>query len=256
VTTGPRVLPVLHGAGACCTRLVDLGVRLGATTILERVNLHVHCGELTAIIGPNGSGKTTLLRAITGEVPHTGELTFLPTAGRRRQRPRVGYVPQSVAIDRTAPVTVLDLFAAALGRRPVWLGCSAGVRAEALRALERAGAAELLERRLGHLSRGQLQRVLLALALTPVPELLLLDEPLEGIDPAGTARFAEIISGLRRVLDLSILLVSHDLAAAARIADRMVFVGGRTVLCDGPPAEVLRQAAVREAFGLGAGPAP
>ena len=83
--------------------------------------------------------------------------------------------------------------------------------------------------------------MLLALALTPVPELLLLDEPLAGMDRAGTARFYEIVSGLRRVLDLSVLLVSHDLPAAAAIADRMVFLHQRTILCEGAPADVLRQ---------------
>lgn len=241
----------IHGEQGCCTRLSDLGVRLGSHTALERVNLHVHCGELTAIVGPNGSGKTTLLRAIMGEIAHTGELSFVAVAsGRKPGRPRIGYVPQRMDIDRTAPLTVLDLFASARTRWPIWLGCPPRVRAEAVDALARVGAAEFLNASLGHLSCGQFQRVLLALALTPVPELLLLDEPLAGMDRAGTARFYEIVSGLRRVLDLSILLVSHDLPAAAAIADRMVFLHQRTILCEGAPADVLREPVVRETFGL------
>ena len=241
----------IHAERACCTRLTDLGVRLGSFTALERVNLHVHCGELTAIVGPNGSGKTTLLRAIMGEIAHTGELSYVAAAaGRASRRPRIGYVPQRMEIDKTAPLTVLDLFAAARTRWPIWLGCPPRVRTEAREALASVGAEEFLEESLGHLSCGQFQRVLLALALTPAPELLLLDEPLAGMDRAGTARFYEIVSGLRRVLDLSVLLVSHDLPAAAAIADRMVFLHQRTILCEGAPADVLRQPVVRETFGL------
>ncbi len=243
--------PERNGGHFCCTRLLDLGVRLGGTTILEGINLHVHCGELTAIIGPNGAGKTTLLRAILGETRHSGQLIFRPSASPDQpQRPRLGYVPQRLEFDRGAPLTVLDLFAVARGGLPVWLGASARTRLEARAALDHVGGAGLLNRRLGHLSCGQLQRVLLALALTPMPQLLLLDEPLAGLDRAGTAQFYEIVSGLRHSLDLSILLVSHDLQAAAAIADRMVFIHERTIRAEGPPAAVLSQPLVRDCFGL------
>jgi len=249
-----------HMERACCTRLVDVGVRLGAYLALERVNLHVHCGELTAIIGPNGAGKTTLLRAIMGEVAHTGEMKFLSATGpAQRQRPRIGYVPQRIEIDNSAPLTVLDLFAAAGTSWPLWLRYPRRIRAEAHEALACVGAGELMERRLGNLSCGQLQRVLLALALKPVPGLLLLDEPLAGLDHVGTAQFYEIVSGLRRFMDLSILMVSHDLSAAAAIADRMVFINNRSLLFEGTPAEVLEQPEVRKTFGLdlqASGPGP
>ena len=240
-----------HKDQVCCTRLVDVGVRLGNYHALEQVNLHVHCGELTAIIGPNGAGKTTLLRAIMGELSHTGELIFQSaTDSAARKRPRIGYVPQRIEIDASAPLTVLDLFAAAGTRWPLWLWYPKRIREEAGKALACVGAEDLLERRLGDLSCGQLQRVLLALALNPVPELLLLDEPLAGLDHAGTAQFYEIVSGLRRFMDLSILLVSHDLNAAASIADRMVFINKKSLLYDGTPVEVLNQPEVRKAFGL------
>ena len=240
-----------HKDQVCCTRLVDVGVHLGNYHALEQVNLHVHCGELTAIIGPNGAGKTTLLRAIMGELSHTGELIFQSaTDSADRKRPRIGYVPQRIEIDASAPLTVLDLFAAAGTRWPLWLCYPKRIREEAGKALACVGAEDLLERRLGNLSCGQLQRVLLALALNPVPELLLLDEPLAGLDHAGTAQFYEIVSGLRRFMDLSILLVSHDLNAAASIADRMVFINKRSLLYDGTPVEVLNQPEVRKAFGL------
>ncbi|MDD2365926.1 MAG: metal ABC transporter ATP-binding protein [Desulfuromonadaceae bacterium] len=241
----------LHEERACCTRLIDVGVRFEGKTALQQVNLHVHCGELTAIVGPNGAGKTTLLRAIMGEISHSGELLFQPAGDSDQQkRPQIGYVPQRIEIDKSAPLTVLDLFAATGTRWPLWLWYPKKIRDEAYEALNLVGGAELIERNLGRLSCGQLQRVLLALALKPVPQLLLLDEPLAGLDHAGTAQFYEIVSGLRRYLDLSILLVSHDLNAAASIADRMVFINDKTLLFDGTPAEVLKQEDVRLAFGL------
>jgi zinc transport system ATP-binding protein len=250
----------IHGAAStfpagtvcagCCTQLVDFGVRLGGTQVLQHINLHVHCGELTAIIGPNGAGKTTLLRAMLGEIPHTGELRFAPAgAGRTVLVPRVGYVPQRLDFDPASPVSVTDLFAAASASLPVWLGSRAMTRRLARAALDRVGVADLAEARLGHLSCGQLQRVLLALALEPLPDLLLLDEPVSGVDQAGTAVFYEIVGNLRHQFDLSVILISHDLAEVAQHADRLVFLQ-RTVLADGPPAQVLADPTVRRTFNL------
>jgi zinc transport system ATP-binding protein len=238
-----------RSCGACCTKLVDFGVRLGRTPVLEGVNLHMHCGELTALIGPNGAGKTTLLRAMLGELPHTGGLQFLPVGRAPDKPPRIGYVPQKLDVDALSPVTVQDVFSAAVSRWPLWLGHRRRGREETLRALLRVGAQDLAERRLGELSVGQLQRVLLALALTPVPDILLLDEPVAGIDQAGIGLFYEMISELRKKYDLAILLISHDLEAVARVADRMVFLN-RTVQCDGEPRDVLSRDVVRRTFGV------
>ncbi len=233
--------------GFCCTKLVRLGVTLGQHRILEDVNLHVHCGQLTAVIGPNGAGKTTLLKAILGDLPHTGHVHFLDSAGSRPDRPLLGYVPQKLEFDATAPTTVRDLFAGAAGRWPVWLGIGRK-RSEQIRGLlDRVEVGHLLDRRLGRLSGGELQRVLLALAITPVPNLLLLDEPVSGVDLAGIEIFYRMVSQLRRDYHLSIILVSHDLGAVARFADRIVFLN-RTVIADGPPARVLADPQVRRAF--------
>ena len=240
-----------HGraCGGCCTRLEHFGVTIGGRVILEDINLHVHCGELTAIVGPNGAGKTTLFRAMLGELPHTGERHFMQRDWATEFRaPRIGYVPQRLDLDREAPVTTLDLFAAATSRRPVWTGVGARARAEAQRSLAVVAADHLVDRPLGRLSGGELQRVLLALALQPLPDLLLLDEPVAGIDPAGIDTFYRMVSDLRRRHDLSILLISHDLPAAARVADRMIHLN-RRVLHDGPPANVLADPDVRRAFG-------
>ena len=238
-----------HG-GACCTRIENLGVRIGNAEILEHVDLHLHCGQLIALIGPNGAGKTTLLRAMLGELPHSGELHFVPVRKAAGEAsPRIGYVPQKLEMDLLAPISVRDLFASAVSRWPTWLGCRRGTSTSSLEMLAIVGADDLIDRKLGQLSGGQLQRVLLALALTPVPDILLLDEPVAGVDQAGIEMFYTMVSQFRRAFDLAILLISHDLPAISRFADRMVFLN-KTILCDGTPREVLSNPLVKQTFGF------
>lgn len=238
-----------HRCGECCTTLRDVGVHYRGVPVLEHIDLHLHCGELTAVIGENGAGKTTLVRCLLGEVPHSGEVHFLDAAHRREDSPVIGYVPQHTSFDRDAPVGVLDLFAASLAARPACLGVSADVVEQTREGLRRTGAEHLLRRQLGTLSGGELQRVLLGLALTPMPNILVLDEPVSGVDHNGREKFYELLSRLRREYDLAVLLVSHDLATLARFADRLVFLD-RRIVCEGAPAEVLQDPRVREAFSL------
>lgn len=239
-----------HRCGECCTTLRQVGVRYHGTPVLEDINLHLHCGELTAVIGENGAGKTTLVRCLLGEISHSGEVHFLDAACRRKDSPVIGYVPQRVSFDREAPVSVLDLFAASLTTsRPACLGVSLSVQGQTIEGLRRTGASHLMRRRLGTLSGGEMQRVLLALALTPVPNILVLDEPISGVDHRGREKFYDLLSRLRRQYDLAVLLVSHDLASLARFADRLVFLD-RRIICEGPPATVLHDPRVREAFSL------
>jgi len=238
-----------RSCGYCCTKLVKLGVTIGRNRILEDVNLHVHCGQFTAVIGPNGAGKTTLLKAILGEVPHTGHVHFIDSAGQRPDRPLLGYVPQKLEFDATVPISVSDLFAGASGLRPVWLSTERKAELLAKQSLDAVEAGHLMNRKLGQLSGGELQRVLLAMAINPVPNLLLLDEPVSGVDLAGIELFYKMVSQLRRNYHLSIILVSHDLATVAQFADRIVFLN-RTVLADGAPREVMSDPAVRQAFAL------
>lgn len=238
-----------HRCGECCTTLRDIGVSYHGATVLEHIDLHLHCGELTAVIGENGAGKTTLVRCLLGEIPHTGEVHFLDAARRRPDSPVIGYVPQHTVFDHDAPVSVLDLFAASLAERPACLGVSRAVERQAREGLARTSVEHLARRRLGTLSGGELQRVLLGLALTPVPNLLVLDEPMSGVDHSGREKFYELLSRLRREYDLAVLLVSHDLATLARFSDRMVFLN-RRIVCEGRPAEVLHDPRVREAFSL------
>ena len=210
----------------------------GSTAVLRDVNLHMHCGELTAVVGPNGGGKSTLLRAILGEIRYDGEISFL-SKGKDAKRPITGYVPQHVSIDKDAPVSVLDLFALSRGRFPVWLKTAERRRSEALRSLDIVSASHLADRRIGELSGGELQRVLLACAMTPIPEILLLDEPVSGVDARGLSLFYETICNLRKEFDISIILVTHDIGAIAPHADRIVLLN-RTVVADGTPSDVLK----------------
>lgn len=216
--------------GRCCTRLENVGVRLGGREILWGVNLHLHCGELTAIVGPNGAGKTTLLKVITGEVPYTGSVIFCPGGGTKR-RPVIGYVPQRMDFDRDIPLSVLEFCAATLTRFPMWLGVSREMRQRIESNLDRFGVKHLLHAKMGGLSGGELQRVLLAVAMDPVPELLLLDEPVTAVDVEGMNLFYQQVSQLRKKHDLSIVLVSHDLELVERFADRIVFLNKTVVDC-------------------------
>jgi zinc transport system ATP-binding protein len=233
--------------GLCCTRIENLGVTIGSDVILRDVNLHVHCGEFTAIIGPNGAGKSTLLKAILGEVRHTGSLKFMSSHGERKDRPSIGYVPQDLNLDAASPTSVLDLYTVAVSRAPAWLRIPGSIKRKAKESLAVTGADHLLYRKLGALSGGEQQRVLLSLALDPVPEILLLDEPVSGIDQNGLDIFYELLSDLRRRYDLSIIMVSHDLELVARHADRLVLLN-KTVLASGSPGEVFGSDSFRSVF--------
>lgn len=235
--------------GLCCTKIENFGVTKGSMRILENVNIHIHCGELTAIIGPNGAGKTTLLKALLGEVAHTGELTYLDFKGFRSDRPNIGYVPQQLSFDPGTPTSVLDLFIACRSRMPAWIFKPGYVKKRALEGLARVKAEHLIDRRLGALSGGELQRVMLALALDPVPNLLLLDEPVSGIDQGGLELFYRTVSELRKNYDLSIILVSHDLELVQKYADRVILLN-RTVISSGTPKQVFSDERTMKSFGV------
>jgi zinc transport system ATP-binding protein len=236
--------------GLCCTRIQNFGVIRGKFEILKDVNLHIHCGDLTAVIGPNGAGKSTLLKAILGEIPHSGELIFLDAKKEHTGRPLIGYVPQKLDFDNSSPMSVFDLFACAHTNKAVWFFHSGKTYDRIRQSLARVNAEQLIDRRLGALSGGELQRVLLALALDPVPDLLLLDEPVSGIDHNGLQMFYNTVSELRRNYDLSIILVSHDLSLVAQYADRVVFLNNKTVESCGTPEEVFSDSKVADVFGL------
>lgn len=233
----------------CCTKIENCNVVFGKSQILKDINIHIHCGELTALIGTNGAGKSTLLKAILGEVPHSGALSYLDAKGIRSGHPLIGYVPQHLSFDLTTPTSVFDLFMACLSNIPSWITGTRKLRSRISQSLEKVKADHLIDKRLGALSGGELQRILLALALEPVPDLLLLDEPLSGIDRNGLEMFYNIVSELRENFDLSIILVSHDLDLVAKYADRVILLKG-SVICSGTPQEVFGDPRTKEEFGM------
>ena len=233
----------------CCTKIENFSVTLGNNEILKDVNLHIHCGELTSIIGPNGAGKSTLLKALLGEVKHDGTLNFVGQNNNKYNQPIIGYVPQYLTFDKNTPISVLDLFVCCKTSIPAWLTPKKKIREQVLESLERVKVPHLIDRRLGALSGGELQRVLLALALDPIPNILLLDEPVSGVDQNGLELFYEILMDIKKNYDLSIILVSHDLDLVYKYSDRVALVNG-TIVCSGTPKQVFNNPATQKIFGL------
>ena len=166
------------------------------------------------------------------------------------RRPIIGYVPQKLDFDYSSPVSVLDVFACTQSNRPVYFYHDKKVKDIALRSLRKVQGENLINKRLGVLSGGELQRILLALALEPIPDILLLDEPVSGIDQNGLKLFYSIVSNLRENYDLSIILVSHDLNVVYDYADRIAFLNNKTIECVGKPEEVFSNKSVIYTFGL------
>ena len=211
-----------------------LAVSLSGKPVLHHVDFELNAGEIVTIVGPNGSGKSTLLRTIIGAVrPDSGTLTLKPGL-------KIGYVPQKLQIDSTLPLTArrfLDVPRRIPG-------------AKAKEAFDRVDAADLADRPLSGLSGGQLQRVLLARALIGDPEVLLLDEPTQGLDQPGSAAFYRLIEDVRREIGCAILMVSHELHVVMAASDRVICLNGH-VCCHGTPKHVASAPEYRALFGSG-----
>ena len=232
---------------SCCLKLNNVSVRIGGSAILKDVTMHVHCGEMVALIGPNGAGKSTILKAILGQREYDGTITFSAPGMRHRKMARIGYVPQSPAFDPGDPVTVADLFACCMSRRPAFLGLGKAMEETVLQCLDRVHGRDLLHKRVGTLSGGELQRVLLAVALEPLPNILILDEPLSGVDVEGMEVLMDMLDEIRQKYDLSILMTTHDFASLERYADQVVLID-HAVVKQGLPSDVLNSDEFRQVF--------
>lgn len=209
-------------------------VQLGTQEVLHDISLQVAPGEIVTILGPNGSGKSTLLRALLGIVPITRGKVL------RREGLRLGYMPQKLHIDRTMPLTARRFLSLPLRHD----------RAETDAMLARVGVPEVAERPMTGLSGGQLQRVLLARALLTRPDLLVLDEPTQGLDQPGEAAFYQLIDEVRRDSGAAVLMVSHDLHVVMSASDRVICLNGH-ICCEGTPRVVSSAPEYRALFGLG-----
>jgi ABC-type Mn2+/Zn2+ transport system ATPase subunit len=224
-------------------------------TVLRGVNLRLYRGQLAALIGPNGSGKTTLLRCLLGLQPlDAGTVTLFGETEVQRVLPRIGYVPQKLALEPSFALSVREFLALRLRRTGRWFWRRHARTDETLGPwVAEIGVAPLLDRPLAQLSGGELQRVLIAFGLLAEPELLLLDEPTAGVDTPGELTFYELIAEVQRRRRLTVLLVSHDLSMVCRHADWIYALNGE-VCCEGPPETVMTAESLRQAFGAHASP--
>jgi zinc transport system ATP-binding protein len=224
-----RAAPVV---GAALLEIEGLTKSYGGVAALDSVSLSIQPGEIFALIGPNGSGKTTLVRAVLG--------VLAPDAGTVRRRPglRLAYVPQQLEIDRSLPLTVGHFLT--LGRRVH--------RPRLIEALGEVGGAELLGRPVHAISGGELRRVALARALLREPDLLVLDEPMSGVDVTGQADLYALIARIRHDRRCGVLLVSHDLHLVMSETDTVICLN-RHVCCRGHPESVARDPAYMALFG-------
>ncbi|MBR0536322.1 MAG: metal ABC transporter ATP-binding protein, partial [Clostridia bacterium] len=199
------------------------------------------------VIGVNGAGKTTLVKAILGEIRHEGEVSFESHHGEKINSVTIGYVPQHLHFDKSAPVSVEDFLAVGRTKSPVFLRRKKQLIKDIDEALAAVGCLELKKRKLGELSGGELQRVMLANALYPLPELLILDEPVSGVDAQGSEIFYEAIFNLKKNYHIAIAMVSHDLGIVREYADNVVLIN-KTVLKNGAPEEVFESEEFKKVF--------
>jgi len=210
----------------------NLSFEIDGKTLLHSVNLEIRAQEINTIIGPNGAGKTTLLRLLLGLLtPSTGTIIRTPNL-------KVGYVPQKFNLDKTIPMTVA---------RFISLKDDAS-RKEALDALAKVDADILLDRQVAELSGGEFQRVVLARAIINEPDLLILDEPVQGVDYAGEAELYRLIENIRDTIGCAIVLVSHDLHVVMAASDHIICLN-QHVCCSGVPEKVAKDPEYRRLFG-------
>lgn len=212
----------------------DISVHHGDFPALRNVSFAIEPGEIVTVVGPNGSGKSTLLRTILG--------VFEPSQGRieKKQGLTIGYVPQKLAHESGLPLTVRGFLS--LPKRVS--------DAQAKAALDETGANGLEQRQISDLSGGQMQRVLLARAILNEPEILILDEPTQGLDQPGAADFYALIEKVRNHHGCAVLLVSHDLHVVMSASDRVLCLNGH-ICCEGTPTVVREAPEYRALFGQG-----
>jgi zinc transport system ATP-binding protein len=224
--------------GETLIRAEGLTVRLGGRLLLDHVDIEVAAGEIVTLIGPNGAGKTTLIRALLGIVaPEAGHITRKPGL-------RIGYVPQRLHIDPVLPLTVARFLALGHNRR----GHNKVDRDMVARVLDEVGIGDKRRAALHALSGGEFQRAVLARALLRDPDLLILDEPVQGVDFAGQLDLYKLVGDLRRERGCGVLMVSHDLHVVMASTDRVVCIN-RHLCCAGRPEAVSRHPEYIELFG-------
>jgi len=219
----------------------NLNVFYGKNHVLKDVSFNIEEGKVIAFIGPNGGGKTTLFRAILRAVPYQGTIIW-------HKKVKIGYVPQRFDFDFTFPLTVFELFLLRTNYKDFWF-IGPRITNEIKNTLAHAGAGHLIYKRLGELSSGELQRVLIAYAIFGHPNILLFDEPTSGIDIEGEMTAYNLIQHLAKELNLTVLLISHDLNIVYEYVDEVICLNKR-LLCSGSPKKILTPAQLQELYGV------
>jgi zinc transport system ATP-binding protein len=219
----------------------NVQLALGATRILEDISFSVRSGAVHCIVGANGGGKTSLILSLLGQMPHSGRIVV-----QWQDNQVTGYVPQTLDFDKTLPITVRDFIAMASQRRPVFLGVSRLRKSQIDAALERVGLSGKSGLKLGGLSGGERQRVLFAQALIPEPSLLVLDEPMTGLDLGGKEIIEQAVADFAH-RGGTVIWINHDIVQVGEVADALTYID-RRVLLDGVPGEVLKSGAAMQLF--------
>jgi zinc transport system ATP-binding protein len=213
-------------------RVKNLNVELGGEKIIDNLSFEAKERETLMILGPNGAGKTVLLRALLGFLPFKGEIIW-------KEGIKIGYVPQRLPLIKEIPLSVEEFFS--FKKIP---------KEEIIKYLNSVGIKEtsILKKRIGNLSSGQFQRILVAWGLIGDPEVLLFDEPTAGIDLGGEETIYSLLRKLKKEKGLTIFLVTHDLSIVSRQATN-VLCFNKKMLCYGPPKEILTSKNISQLFG-------
>ncbi len=238
-------LPLYQPVDAA-VRFEAVTVERGGISILDAVTATVPKGSSTAIIGPNGAGKTTLLLALLDEISYQGRIDIIGNGSKPKV---IGYVPQRLTFDRGMPLTVNEFLAIGFQKKPLWFGIGRELQRHSLEYLAMVQAEHLADRRIGALSGGEMQRILLALALRQEPDLLVLDEPSAGVDFQGEHLFCELLDDLRRRKGFTQLMVCHDLPTVTHHATHVICLN-RKVAAEGPPRLTLTNDTLTAIFGM------
>ena len=231
----------------CCTKITGINLNYGKNVVLNNINFHVHCGELLTIIGPNGAGKTSLLKCILNEINTTSGHVSFKSKHTLKDKLTIGYVPQRLSINSSS-CSVFDFIATYTTSIPIFLYKCSKLYSKIYDHLKEIGSQHLIDKKMSDLSGGELQRVLLAVATIPYPELLILDEFSSGIDLQGREAFFKLLLDIKIKQDIAIIMVCHDFSYVKKYSDRVILLD-KTILKEGTFDEVIKSEEFKSIFG-------
>jgi len=216
----------------------NLIVELGEKIILNNINFELEKGDILAVIGPNGAGKTTLLKAILGLIPYRGEVKY-KNDDIKIYLNEISYIPQKFEFDKSIPLTVEEFLSLALKKIN---------KNKKESTIKEIGISNLINKKIGDLSGGELQRVLIAKAVLEEPELILLDEPTTGIDIEGEKKFYELLLHLNKEHKITIIFVSHEINIVYNFSNKVICLN-KDLLCFGPTQQLLTEKTIKALYG-------